>query len=156
MPTGTISFRPVAAQDKAFLYRVYASTRLPEMAVTGWSEPQIQAFLQMQFEWQHAQYLQNYPGASFDVILIDNTPAGRFYVDRTKGDLRIIDIALLPEFRGRGIGGRIMHGLIGEADAKGLGVSLHVEKNNPVREFYKRLGFEEKEFRGIYCYMEKG
>lgn len=152
---GTIDFRPAIAEDRDFLYRVFASTRQAEMTATGWSGPQIESFLQMQFEWQHDQYMQNYPDASFDVVLIDGTPAGKLYVDRTKGNIRIIDIALLPEFRGRGAGGQIMRKLAGEADAEGLAMSLHVETNNPARRLYERVGFKVMELRGIHFYLER-
>ena len=151
----SVCFRSATDEDVEFLYRVYASTRLEELAVTGWDETRVEAFLRMQFGLQHTQYLQNYPGAAFDIVSIDGMPAGRLYVDRTEDGIRIIDIALLPEFRGRGIGGRIMRGLVGEADAKGLVMSLHVEMNNPVLSFYKALGFKEVELRGIYYLMER-
>jgi ribosomal protein S18 acetylase RimI-like enzyme len=151
----TISFRPIRDEDREFLCRVYASTRLDEMAITGWSQSRVEAFLAMQFTLQHTQYMQNYPGASFTVILVDAIPAGRLYVDRKDGSMRVIDIALMPEFRGRGVGRRIMRELLREADAKGLAADLHVEMNNPAREFYKSLGFREKELRGIYYSMER-
>jgi ribosomal protein S18 acetylase RimI-like enzyme len=151
----TIRYRPISETDMEFLYQLYASTRLAEMAVTGWSESQVEVFLRMQFRFQHTQYMLNYPGASFDIVLIGGTPAGRLYLERTPEGIRLIDIAFLPEFRGRGAGGRIMRELADEADAQGLVISLHVEINNPVREFYKALGFREKELRGIYYYMER-
>lgn len=151
----TITLRSIADKDMEFLYRLYASTRLAEMATTGWDESRVEAFLRMQFSLQHTQYMRNNPGATFDVVLIDGLPAGRLYAERKEDRIRIIDISLLPEFRGRGIGGRIMRELAGEADAQGLVMSLHVEINNPAREFYKALGFMEKELRGIYYYMER-
>jgi ribosomal protein S18 acetylase RimI-like enzyme len=151
----TIHSRPITDDDTEFLCRLYASTRFEELVVTGWNDVQIEEFLRMQFGLQHSQYLQNYPAASFDIVLIDGKPVGRLYVDRSGGGIRIIDIALLPEFRGRGIGGRIMRGLVGEADAKGLAMSLHVEMNNPILPFYRSIRFREKELKGIYYYMER-
>jgi len=150
-----ICFRPITEEDVDFLYHVYASTRQAEMSATGWSEAQVEAFLKMQFRLQHTQYIQNYSNASFDIILIDGIPAGRLYVDQKDNTMRIIDITLLPEFRGKGVGSRIMKKLVAQADAKGLVMSLHVEMNNPVLPFYKSLGFEERELRGIYYYMER-
>jgi ribosomal protein S18 acetylase RimI-like enzyme len=150
-----ICFRPITEKDVDFLYHVYASTRQMEMSATGWDEAQIEAFLRMQFRLQHTQYTQNYPNASLNIILIDGIPAGRLYVSRAKDTMRIIDITLLPEFRGKGIGGRIMKDLAVEADARGLVMSLHVEVNNPILTLYKSLGFEGKELRGIYYYMER-
>jgi len=150
-----IQVRPRSDGDLDFLYRVYASTRLEELAATGWDETEIETFLRMQFELQHTQYVQNYPEASFDIVLIDGAPAGRLYVHRGGSGIRIMDIALLPEFRGKGTGGRIIRELVREADAAGLTMSLHVEVNNPVREFYRKLGFKEIESRGAYYYMER-
>ncbi len=150
-----ITLRPITDADMEFLYRVYASTRLAEMAVTGWSARQIEDFLRMQFGLQHTQYMRNNPSASFDIVSIDGMPAGRLYVVRSEEGIRIIDIALLPEFRRRGTGGRIMRGLVKEADAKGLAISLYVEMNNPVLPFYKALGFKEIELKGIYYHMER-
>ncbi|HEX9024699.1 MAG TPA: GNAT family N-acetyltransferase [Geobacteraceae bacterium] len=147
--------RPITDADGEFLFRLYASTRREEMAATGWNETQVEAFLRMQFNLQHTQYMRNYPGASFDIVLIDGVPAGRLYVERKVDRMLVIDIALLPEFRGQGIGGRIMRELADEADVKGPTMSLHVETNNPVREFYMSLGFREIELRGAYYYMER-
>lgn len=150
-----IRFRPVTAEDMEFLYQVYASTRLTEMAITGWSMAQIETFLRMQFELQHCQYVQNYPAASFSIICIHDVPAGRLYLDRSDELLLIIDISLLPNFKGRGVGGRILRDLVEDADAKGIVMSLHVEVHNPVRKLYTRLGFREMEQRGMYYCMER-
>ncbi|MEK6738410.1 MAG: N-acetyltransferase [Planctomycetota bacterium] len=150
-----IRFRPITDADHEFLYKVYASTRSEEMAVTGWNSEAIDAFLRMQFRLQHTQYLQNNPAASFDVILVDAAPAGRLYVSRKADKISIIDIALLPEFRQRGVGGGIMRSLTEEADTKGLVMCLHVEINNPILGFYKKLGFQTKGEHGIYLYMER-
>ena len=148
-------FRPITDNDLEFLYKVYASTRSEEMAVTGWNCEAIDAFLRMQFRLQHTQYLQNNPRASFNVILVDTTQVGRLYVDRRTDTISVIDIALLSEFRQRGIGGSIMRSLAEEADAKGLVMCLHVERNNPILGFYKKLGFQTKGEHGIYLYMER-
>ena len=52
----------------------------------------------MPFDAQHAYYQEHYAGAAFDVILVDGQPAGRLYVARESDEIRIIDIALLPEY----------------------------------------------------------
>lgn len=150
-----IAVRPLTEADSEFSYKVYASTRSEEMSVTGWSETEIDAFLRMQFSLQHTHYRQNYAQAAFDLILIDGLPAGRLYVDRQKEQIIVIDIALLPEFRGRGAGGRIMRELAEEADRRGVSMSLHVERHNPILAFYQRLGFREKGVYGVYYQMER-
>ncbi len=152
---GYIGLRRSAEQDREFLYLVYASTRAEEMALTGWSESEKDSFLQLQFQYQDSYYRQNYPGASYDIILTGDVPIGRLYVDRKPEKMNIIDIALLPQYRRQGIGGRIFRDLLYEADQKGQLVCLHVEMNNPVRSFYNSLGFVEINSYGIYYYMER-
>lgn len=151
-----ITFRPITDQDGELLYKIYASTRTEEMALTGWNENEIEVFLRMQFQLQHVQYLENYKkGGTFEIILVDNIPAGRLYLQRKSNDIRIIDIALLPEFRGKGTGSKIMKELMIEADNEKLPLSLHVEQNNPALGLYENLGFLRKDLVGIYYFMER-
>ena len=112
----TARLRPVRPEDESFLYEVYASTRLDELALTGWTEQQKKEFLQMQFGAQHRYYHEQFPEAEFHIILIQNLPIGRLYVDRRSDEIRIIDIALLPEYRNAGIGSMFLHNLMEEAE----------------------------------------
>ena len=148
--------RPIRDDDLPFLARVYASTREEELAtVVDWSEEQKQAFLRQQFEAQHAWYQENYANAAFDVVEVDGQPAGRFYVDRWEREVRIVDISLLPEHRGRGLGGALLAALFAEADAAGKPVSVHVERFNPALRLYERLGFRFREDKGVYLLLER-
>jgi len=153
MKTG---FRPITDTDLPFLGRLYASTRQEELAVTGWPREQIDAFLAQQFEAQHKHYSENYQAASFDLILDPESgePIGRLYLDRRENDFRIVDIALVPEWRGRGIGGDLLATILAEAGAAGKTVSIHVEANNPAMSLYLRLGFRHIDDNGVYHLME--
>lgn len=152
-PPTSISLRPVTDDDREFLFRLYASTRAEEKSLVDWPDEPWESFLRMQFQLQHAQYMQSYLHPSFDIILADGIPAGRFYVDRRDTEYRLIDIALLPDFRQRGIGGNLLNALLREAGRHGLPVSLHVEKNNPILEYYQRVGFRVEEDKGVYLFM---
>jgi ribosomal protein S18 acetylase RimI-like enzyme len=151
-PTATL--RPVAPGDEELLYRIYASTRTEELAPVPWTEAQKEAFLRMQFAAQSRDYATNYPTAAFLVILVDGTPAGRLYVDRRQDELLIVDIALLPEHRGGGIGGAILSDVLAEAAAAGKPARIHVEHLNPALRLYERLGFRRIADQGIYLLME--
>lgn len=140
--------------DLPFLYRVYASTRIEEVAQADWSEEQATAFLTMQFEAQHAHYQSHYPKARYDLILLKKKPIGRFYVDRGAKDILVIDIALLPEYRNLGVGGYLMRELLREAQTKGQPVLIHVERFNPALRFYDRLGFQVLEDKGVYLFLK--
>ena len=96
---------------------MYASTRAEELAVVPWDDVQKEAFLRQQFDAQDAWWHENYAEASFDVILVDGEPAGRLYVHRGPSEIRIVDIALLPEHRGSGVGTRLLDDLLPEGDA---------------------------------------
>ena len=150
----TVARRPVAPGDEEILYRIYASTRSEELAPVPWTAEQKEAFLRMQFRAQSLDYAGNYPDAAFQVILVDGTPAGRLYVDRRGDELRIIDIALLPEHRGSGIGGALLRELLAEAATAGKPVRIHVERVNPALRLYERLGFRRTGDDGIYFLME--
>jgi GNAT superfamily N-acetyltransferase len=101
------------------LLAVYASTREPELAAVEWDAAQKAAFVEMQFDAQHAYYQEHYAGAAFDVILVDGQPAGRLFVSREENEIRIVDIALLPEYCNRGIGTTLLRELQSEAAAAG-------------------------------------
>jgi ribosomal protein S18 acetylase RimI-like enzyme len=109
----------------------------------------------MQFEAQHRHYHENYTDTSYDVILVDGRPAGRLYVARWERELRIVDIALLPSQRGRGVGSSIVEGLIAEAEAEGKPVTIHVERENPAMSLYGRLGFSPARENGPYLLMRR-
>jgi ribosomal protein S18 acetylase RimI-like enzyme len=142
------------ADDQELSYRIYASTRTEELAVVPWDDAQKEAFLRMQFDAQHHYYHQQFPRAAYSVILCAGTPAGRLYVDRRADALHIIDIALLPQFRGAGIGTQILRDLLAEADQAGQPVRIHVEQFNPALRLYQRLGFQPAGSNGVYFLME--
>jgi ribosomal protein S18 acetylase RimI-like enzyme len=92
--------------------------------------------------------------AAFDVILVGGQPAGRLYLHRRDDEIRIMDIALLPEYCDRGIGTTLLHGLLSEAAAAGKPLRIHVERFNPALRLYERLGFRQIDDRGVYLFME--
>jgi ribosomal protein S18 acetylase RimI-like enzyme len=150
MPT----LRPVTTADLPFLRRLYASMREVELAVVPWSAEEKAAFLDSQFEAQHRFYRQQFSAASFDVVEEAGEPIGRLYVDRRRDELRLVDIALLPEWRRRGVGGALLQTVLAEAEAAGKAVRIHVERNNPALGLYERLGFRSIEDQGVYHLLE--
>jgi ribosomal protein S18 acetylase RimI-like enzyme len=150
-----VRLRPVVEADRQFLVGLYESTREDELAQVQWDDGARRAFVEHQFAAQDAHYRANYPGATLDLVEVDDVAAGRLYVHRGTGDIRIMDIALAPEFRGRGIGTSLLRSLIDEADASGRKLSIHVEMNNPARSLYDRLGFRPVGEHGVYVLMER-
>jgi ribosomal protein S18 acetylase RimI-like enzyme len=149
MPT----LRPITAADTPFLQRLYVSTRADELAATGWPAAQIAAFLETQFSAQHAHWQTHYADARFDIVEHDGAPIGRLYVHRSTSELRIVDIALLPDVRGRGIGSALLNNLLAEAHTHDQRVSIHVERSNRALGLYQRLGFRTQREEGPYLLM---
>ena len=154
--TPAVDTRPVAPSDDEFLLDVYASTRAEELAPVPWTDEQKRAFLKMQFDAQRGEYFQRFPDADYRVILVAGQPAGRLWVARTPQQIRLLDIALLPEFRGRGTGAHLVRQLMGEAERAGLPLRHMVfQLNEAALRFYERLGFTRLELHGAYWEMER-
>lgn len=149
-----INLRSVTADDADFLFSVYASTRADEMERVDWTAEQQEAFLRMQFRAQSQFYIENYPGAEFQVIMQNGQPIGRLYIHKRENEFRIMDIALLPEFRGQGTGSILLQDILKQGQSLGLPVTIHVEQFNPAMHLYERMGFCLKEDKGVYLLME--
>lgn len=150
------TLRPEEEADYEFLAELYASTRREEVAQVPWSDEEREAFLRWQFESQYRHYRQHYPACEFLVIEREDEgrPIGRLYVDRREDQIRLVDIALLPEHRGTGLGTALLRTLLDEGRERGLPVSIHVEYNNPALRLYRRLGFRHVDSNGVYYLME--
>ena len=140
--------------DAEFLLSVYASTRAEELAVVPWTDTERDAFVRMQFDAQDRYYREQRPAAAFDVIVVGGAPAGRLYVDRSGDELRIVDIALLPAHRGRGVGALLIRRVLDEGSETGRPVTIHVERGNRARALYERLGFSQISTTGVYDLLE--
>jgi ribosomal protein S18 acetylase RimI-like enzyme len=154
VPEPEISFRPIGDDDLPFLARLSASTRWEELVEVPWPDEQKHAFLRFQFDAQHDHYRKHYPKASFEVVLADGEPAGRLYVDEWADEIRLVDVALLPEHRNRGLGTRLLGGVMERARAAGKPLTIHVEGFNPALRLYERLGFRRIGEHGPYFLME--
>jgi len=148
-----LTFRRIADADLPLLARIYTSTRTEELAPVPWSDAQKAAFLDMQFRAQHAHYQKYYADADWLIVMHDGEDIGRLYIERLPAEHRIIDIALLPEHRGCGLGEALLRDLLDEAAAAGRSVEIHVEKQNPAMRLYRRLGFLTEQDKGVYDLM---
>lgn len=152
---GAVSLQPVGRDDEVFLMRVFESTREVERQSIQWAEGEWESFIELQVRAQHAHYVAMFPAAHHDVILLDSLPVGRIWVHHARDEIRLLDIALLPEWRGQGIGTRLIRAL--QNDARRLQVPLRhsVEaENTRARQLYERLGFVATDTHGLHTLME--
>ena len=150
-----VSLRPVTDADQEFLIGVYGSSRASELAQVDWDDTQKDAFIRWQYDMQKLEYEARYPSSRYELVLVDGVPAGRIWVGIDDTQIRLLDIALLPEFQNRGVGTRLLRQLMDES----------IRTNKPVRHmvfvlndnahaFYERLGFNTIEEIGGYKHME--
>jgi len=150
-----ISLRPYREHDRDFLFKLYASTRIEEIAPFGWPPAQQEAFLRMQFTSQQQWYAMSYAQAEHQIIERDGAAIGRIMVTREKPAAVLVDIALLPEHRGKGIGAALIRELMGQCDQQKLPLRLQVLRTNPALRLYELLGFIRTAEDQIYVQMER-
>ncbi len=151
-----VALRPATAADRDFLFAVYAATRSEELAQVPWTDEQKRSFLWQQFEAQDHEYRRAYPAGLFSVIELSGQSVGRLYLRHEASDTRIVDLALLPDFRGQGVGSWILADLTREADAALRTLSIHVEAmNSGARRLYERFGFVLAEDKGVYLLLTR-
>jgi ribosomal protein S18 acetylase RimI-like enzyme len=153
-PFEEISLRPATPNDNEFLIQVYASTRQEEMASWGWSTTQQELFIQMQYDARRRGYAASCPSAETSIILHREVLAGSMITFRGSDEIRLLDISLLSEFRGRGIGGYLIKMLIFDAARQKSAVRLSVVRGNRAALLYERLGFVETGGDAVYFEME--
>jgi GNAT superfamily N-acetyltransferase len=152
---GTVELRPVSESDNEFLLAVYASTRADELAQAEWAEGQQEMFVRWQFNLQRREYEARFPDADYRVIVIDRQRAGRIWIGADDEQIRLLDIALMPEFQNRGVGTALLERLKSEAESAGKALRHMVfVLNNNADRFYERLGFKKIEDFGAYKHME--
>lgn len=150
-----IALRAATDADMDFLRDVFSSTRMQEFASAGMPVEQAEPLLASQFSIQHDYYRRHYPHGRFDIIVHGEKNVGRLYHDWHGDIAQLIDIALLPAYRGAGIGTRLMRAIVAKAARKNMPMQLYVEFNNPVRTLYRRLGFVPAGENGVYELMRR-
>ena len=151
----SVVLRASTAADRDFLRDVFASTRTTEFLAAGLDAETTRELLTQQFTMQDTYYRRHFPNGRFDIVVSGEAEVGRLYHDWNSHEACVIDIALLPAYRGAGIGTRLMKAVVAEAAKREIAVSLHVELNNPVRSLYRRLGFEKIGENGVYEQMRR-
>ena len=150
---GALSLRAATDGDYDFMRRLYASTREAEMEHFPFDEAQKQAFLDQQFAAQFAHYGLHYPTCERNIIERDGMPVGRLWIDEWRDQIRLVDITLVSECRGGGIGSALVRQVMDRGAAADKPVTIHVEAFNPALRLYQRLGFEHVDTNGVYYLM---
>jgi ribosomal protein S18 acetylase RimI-like enzyme len=149
-----VTLRAATSGDHDFLLALFANTRSDELEALGWDPIQTRAFIQMQYQAQQQNYSACYPAAENNIIVLAEQPIGRILVDRRKETIRLLDIAILAEYRNKGIGSSLIRDLLAEATAAQKPLRLSVYKLNPALRLYERMGFLRDGEEALYIQMQ--
>jgi GNAT superfamily N-acetyltransferase len=149
-----VTLRSERPEDEAFLLEVYASTRQEEMQLAGWDSATQTLFIKMQFNAMRRGYASMFSDAEFSIILSEGKPIGRILVHRAHREIRLVDLALMPDWRDRGIGTGLLQSLQTEARQNGWPVRLQVLKMNRAARLYERLAFVRTGGDQMYDHLE--
>ena len=150
-----VDSRPVVGDDRPFLLDLYAASRADELSAVGWRPEALRAFLDQQYRAREAGWAVSAPAADDRILVRDGCPIGRLVVDRRADGIRVVDIAVVPEEQGRGIGAALLGDVLAQADAAGLPVTLHVLATSRASLLYERLGFRALAGDGVHVPMER-
>jgi len=163
-PTSSYTIRPITPADEPFLWEalyhaIYVApgdapperdvVKRPELAryVRDWGDVNDLGFIAV------AEGNGQPIGAAWIRLLAlagENRSYG--YTGDTTSELSVV---VLPEYRGRGIGTRLLAHLLQAVSVHHRSVSLSVEAGNPASRLYRRLGFEIVRTSGTSLVMRK-
>ena len=150
-----LSLRPEREGDEAFRFQLFCESRPAEFALLQLEPAVLDQLMRFQFQAQTMTYRTNFPAARFDIIELDGVPIGRIVVARSGATLRIVDQAVVPAQRNRGLGTAIMRAVMDRAAQAGQTVRLKVAStNDPSMRLYLRLGFVPIETDPFYIEMK--
>jgi ribosomal protein S18 acetylase RimI-like enzyme len=147
-----IRYRPATREDEPLLWTMLYQAihvpsgaepppedvvRRPELAryVEGWSDDDLGLIAIWHGERVGAAWLR----------LLTGEHRGYGHV---ADDVPELAVAVLPQWRGRGVGSALLRRLLASARERHTRVSLSVNAANPARRLYERLGFRNVEMRG--------
>lgn len=150
-----VIFQRASASDEPALFDVFCRVRTRDLEADSWDEQVRAATLRLQFDAQRRGYLQEWPAAETRLVLAGGTIAGWVVVDLSGPTLHLLDIAVVPELRGQGIGARIMRALQDEASRAGRPLILTVVRTNLAAvRLYSRLAFQVVQSDEMHLVLE--
>jgi ribosomal protein S18 acetylase RimI-like enzyme len=138
---GHLAARPASPGDRDFLAQLYASTRGDLLHLPVPREV-VDAIIRHQQQLQGQGYATSFPEAQYLVLEHLGAPVGRLVLNDGAGELRVVDISIMPRERRRGHARAVLRSLQELAHARSAAVTLRVHRDNPnARALYASMGF---------------
>lgn len=126
-----ITLRPALPSDEPFLVELRKLTMTEHLGRVGEPSDEDSHLRRVRLRYEDAQ-----------IIWSEAEQIGLLKAYRTPTEWVILQVQILPEHQGHGIGADVIRMILAQAADDGLPVSLSVLKGNPARTLYERLGFK--------------
>lgn len=150
-----IHLRVEETTDRAFLLDLFFANRHAEWSSVPLGEADLRQLIEHQFYLQTHHYRTHFSQANYFVVAKDSHPIGRIIMHCSEARHHLVDICLMPEQCGYGIGSRLMDGVIERSDAANIPLTLHVVEGNRAHRLYARKGFQVVDRHGPHLVMAR-
>ena len=150
-----ISCRIETPEDEPFVRQLVTDYATADLAAWSWPQPMRDHLVGIQYTQRRQNIRSNHPKADSKIILVDGKPSGWLVVSSSEDEIHVIEIIILPEHRGMGIGSEVLGQVMAESDRSGRPISLTVRTNNRALRLYQRLGFQRAGGDEIQHFMER-
>ena len=136
----TISFRPETSEDDAFLRRLILGPIIEELGAETWTEPMRTHLAGVQYTSRRQGVRGRYPDGESRIVVADGIAAGWLYTAGFPEVVWLVEVMILSEFRGHGIGSAAVRKVVESAGARPVQLKVNVTNDGATR-LYERLGF---------------
>lgn len=129
-----IGLRPATPADSEYCFQLHkAAMGAYITAIWGWDE-----------QIQRDFHASTFTADRWQIITADGTEVGMFHVEHRPTEIYLARIEIHPDHQGRGIGSRLIRGLLHQARHQGRVLTLDVLLvNQRAQALYRRLGLHE-------------
>jgi ribosomal protein S18 acetylase RimI-like enzyme len=149
-----LTLRPARADDEEFLFRLFSTVygeKLQPVLLDAEEKNRLLGLMYQGF----TQHYNSLAGASDDrLVLLDNQSIGRMILIQMREEIRLAELAILPQYRSRGIGSALVSQVQTESRMSKRPVRLQVARFDRVLRLYERLGFHRISAAGPYLHLE--
>jgi ribosomal protein S18 acetylase RimI-like enzyme len=156
MTAPRITGRSETPQDEPFLRRLIMDTVAAQLGAAAWPADVRETILNLQYQARRQAVRSRFPNGESRIILVDGREAGWLYVAELPEETRLVEIMVLGEYRGQGIGTAVLSQLIATAEEAGKPVRLSVDARNAgAIRLYERAGFRFTGSDEVQRFMER-
>ena len=149
-----LTLRPTRADDQEFLYRLFYSVHTEKLRLVPLGEEEKTKLVELMYQGFTRHYSSLAPVSDDRLILLNNESIGRMILLQTREEIRLADLAILPEYRKRGIGSALIGQVQTESMMSKRPVRLQVAQFDRALGLYRRLGFYKTDVEGPYIHLE--